>query len=209
MQNNSVGKQPFPLSFLTSRFSHSYLPLLKCCFLKRKQAALAWFHTEDLLCNCRSAVIITCFCCFSSQSHSLLDLSFSSHLSIFFLLPCPVFFAVSFPFPLSQTYSAHTLSETFLCDGCLTGGTDFTKTGCHHCKALLSWLMYGGNQCADKPLVMLRRKALTSSAACICFDSLITPNCRGGTFIPSCHIAALPACHCGESCHLCLAVARG
>ncbi len=85
---NCVGIQHFPLIFITSRFSHSYLFLLKCCFLKEKKAAPSWFHTEDLLCNRSSAVINTSLCCFSSP--------FVSHTASLACLSFPLPFPVSF-----------------------------------------------------------------------------------------------------------------
>lgn len=173
---NSVGIQHF--IFFTSRFSNPYLFLLRCCFLKQKEAALAWFHTEDLLCNCSSAVIITCFCCFS---RSLIGLPFSRHLALSFPLPFPV--SVS-----HCIFSSHSLSDLLsthrICDFSVRWVSDrwqvaqiSPRQGVTAAKCCLSWLMYEGNQCPDKTLVMLRHKALTSSAACNCFDNLITPNC--------------------------------
>ncbi len=77
-------------------------------------------------------------------------------------------------------------------------------TAAKHC---LSSLMCGGNQCRDKPLVMLRQKALTSSAAYDCFDNLITiVEANFYQDDTSCLFQRLSG---DESCHLCLAVTWG
>lgn len=73
----------------------------------------------------------------------------------------------------------------------VTGGTDFTETGCHFCKVLPLSVWRIGEIGGPTSHYLCSHKALTSSAACNCFDNLITSNCCGGKFISGWHIIAL------------------
>lgn len=123
----------------------------------------------------------------SSQTHGVLDLSLMAVcLSFAAFSHCT---ASSYPLWLSQR--THRL---WLCAAGVwqvTGGTDFTETGCHFCKVLPLSVWRIGEIGGATSHYLCSHKALTSSAACNCFDNLITSNCCGGKFISGWHIIAL------------------
>lgn len=123
----------------------------------------------------------------SSHTHGVLDLSLTAvYLSFATFSHCT---ASCYPLWLSQRTGRQWLCAAGVWQ--VTGGTDFTETGCHFCKVLPLSVWRRGEIGGPTSHYLCSHKALTSSAACNCFDNLITSNCCGGKFISGWHIIAL------------------
>lgn len=123
----------------------------------------------------------------SSHTHGVLDPSLMAVcLSFATFSHCT---ASPYPLWLSQRTRRQWLCAAGVWQ--VTGGTDFTETGCHFCKVLPLSVWRIGEIGGPTSHYLCSHKALTSSAACNCFDNLITSNCCGGKFISGWHIIAL------------------
>lgn len=151
-----------------------------------KVTDLTCFHTGDLACNWNSAIIIMCFCLSAIVPHmhatSSTCLLTATYLSFATFLSPVLAFSVHMQ-AVTRRY------------GCLTGDRwhrfHLDRVSLLQSAASLGWRI--GEITALTSHYLCSHKALTSSAACNCFDNLITSNYCGGSFISGWHIIALLA----------------